>query len=126
MINNFTRSTVVNLIVVMKEESDNKNNNSFKYFIGRFAYTKPTNNDKEPIVPSLKTRDKVTCRDSYPQRIKKRKSPKNSNSKVSQYPLDHALSDIIDHNLLSMLKCTNFIVKENLLIMSFYSFICWN
>src|SRR5687767_8859119 len=99
----------------MKEESDNKNDNDFKYFIGRFAYTKPTNNDKKPIVSSLKTRDKVTCRDPYSPRIKKRKSPKSSNSKVSQYPLDHALSDIIDHNLLSMLKCTNFIVKENLL-----------
>src|SRR3954452_1670317 len=105
----------------MKETSDN---NDFKYFIGRFAYTKPTNNDKKPTVSTLKTLNKVTRKEPYPQRIKKHKSRK-TNSKVSQYPLDHALSDIIDHNLLGTLKCTNFTIKENLLITSLYSFICW-
>ncbi|GBB92733.1 hypothetical protein RclHR1_02050006 [Rhizophagus clarus] len=80
----------------MAEELDN----DFKNFIERFTYMKSTNIEKERNVLSPKTRSKATRKDPYPQQIKKRESLKLSISKVSQYPLDHALPDIIDHNLL--------------------------
>ncbi|RGB38079.1 uracil-DNA glycosylase-like protein [Rhizophagus diaphanus] len=78
----------------MSEALDNVD---FKSFIERFAYMKTTSIDKERSGLSPKTRSKATRKDPYPQQIKKRKL---SISKVSQYPLDHALPDIIDHNLL--------------------------
>jgi hypothetical protein len=80
----------------MAEALDNADNANFKSFIERFTYMKSTNIDKERNALS-KTRSKATRKDPYPQQIKKR----GSLSKVSQYPLDHALPDIIDHNLLS-------------------------
>ncbi|RIA96892.1 uracil-DNA glycosylase-like protein [Glomus cerebriforme] len=81
----------------------------FRSFIERFTYMKPAKDDKKQSGLRPKTRTKAT----RSQQIKKRESLKHSNSKVLQYPLDHALPDIIDHNLLVLFVGINPGIKSS-------------
>src|SRR6266498_2083782 len=87
-------------IMKMTEESD------FKIFIERFAYAKSTNKDKKRIISSTKTRIETTHKVPYSRQTKKGESPKRLESR-DKYPLDHALPDVIDHNLLGTSTFTN-------------------
>ncbi|CAG8507107.1 1875_t:CDS:2 [Funneliformis mosseae] len=72
----------------------------FKIFVERFTCTKSTNNHNKRIISSPKVRNESTRKGPYSRQTIKRESSRHSKSKELKYPLDNALLDVIDHNLL--------------------------